>query len=79
MLDLIQIGSEVTGHYAGTSQGKVTGRIAGKVLTGNWSGSAPSDNGGFVLNFSADGKSFTGTWGTGTSRTNGRPWVGTRQ
>ena len=37
------------------------------------------ENGGFVLNFSADGKSFTGTWGTGTSRSNGGPWVGTRK
>jgi hypothetical protein len=44
VLDLLQIGSEVTGHYAGTSQGKVTGRITGKVLTGNWSGSAPGDD-----------------------------------
>ncbi|MGZ3257420.1 MAG: hypothetical protein ACXU68_11690, partial [Croceibacterium sp.] len=79
VLDLIQIGAEVTGAYAGTSQGKVTGRMAGKVLTGNWTGSAPGDNGGFVLNFSADGKSFSGTWGTGTSRNNGGPWVGTRK
>ena len=79
MLDLIQSGAEVTGAYAGTSRGKVTGRIAGKVLTGNWMGSAPGENGGFVLNFSADGKSFTGTWGMGTSRNNGGPWVGTRK
>ncbi|HEX6705592.1 MAG TPA: hypothetical protein VF169_12590 [Albitalea sp.] len=79
VLDLIQTGAEVTGTYAGTSQGKVTGRIAGKVLTGRWTGSAPDDKGGFVLNFSADGKSFTGTWGTGTSRNNGGPWVGARK
>ena len=79
VLDLTQIGAEVTGAYAGTTEGKVTGRIAGKVLTGNWTGSAPNDNGGFVLNFSADGRSFTGTWGTGTSRNNGGPWVGTRK
>ena len=79
VLDLVQIGAQITGTYGGTSQGKVTGRIAGKVLTGNWTGSAPDDHGGFVLNFSADGKSFTGTWGTGTSRNNGGPWVGTRK
>ena len=78
VLDLIQIGAEVTGAYTGTSQGKVTGRIAGNVLTGTWTGTAPGDNGGFVLKFGADGKSFTGTWGT-TSRTNGGPWVGTRK
>ena len=79
VLDLIQIGAEVTGAYAGTSKGKVNGTIAGKVLTGTWTGAAPDDNGGFALNFSANGKSFTGTWGTGTSRTNGGPWVGTRK
>jgi hypothetical protein len=78
-LDLIQSGNEVSGTYAGSSQGKVTGRFAGKVLTGQWTGSAPGDNGGFVLNFSADGKSFTGTWGSGASRDNGGPWIGTRR
>ncbi|HEU5297525.1 MAG TPA: hypothetical protein VFU71_22290 [Burkholderiaceae bacterium] len=79
VLDLVQIGAEVTGAYAGSSRGKVTGKIAGNVLTGHWAGGAPDDNGGFVLNFSPDGKSFTGTWGTGASRNNGGPWVGTRR
>ena len=78
VLNLIQVGAEITGAYAGTSQGKVAGRITGKVLIGNWTGSAPNDNGGFVLHFSANGTSFTGTWGTGISRNNGGPWVGTR-
>lgn len=79
MLVLIQVGREITGAYSGTSQGKVAGTITGKVLTGTWTGTAPNDNGGFVLKFGADGKSFTGTWGAGNSRTNGGTWVGTRR
>ena len=79
VLDLVQSGAQVTGTYTGTSQGRVTGRLAGKFLIGNWTGSAPDDNGGFSLYFSEDGKTFTGTWGTGTSRNNGGPWVGTRK
>jgi hypothetical protein len=79
VLDLTQTGAKITGAYAGSSQGKVTGTIAGRVLTGTWTGTVPGDNGGFVLDFKADGTSFTGTWGTGTSRTNGGPWVGIRK
>lgn len=78
-LELTQIDAEVTGTYTGTNVGKVAGRIAGRVLTGNWAGPAPGEQGGFVLHFSADGKSFTGTWGMGSSRNNGGPWVGTRR
>lgn len=79
LLDLVQVGAQVSGTYAGSSQGKVTGQIAGKVLAGSWRGSAPGDSGSFVLHLSADGRSFTGTWGTGTSRNNGGPWVGARR
>ena len=61
MLDLVQTGSEVTGAYTGSSQGQVTGRIAGNVLTGHWVGGVPGDGGGFELNISADGKTFSGT------------------
>lgn len=52
----------------------------GTEVTGAYAGSAAAEGGGgFVLTFSADGKSFTGTWGTGTSRNNGGAWVGTRK
>ena len=78
VLDLTQRGAAVTGTYSGTNEGKVKGSLAGNVLTGNWSG-APDDSGGFVLRFSADGRSFTGTWGTGPSSTDGGPWTGTRK
>ena len=50
------------GAYTGSIPGQVTGRIAGNVLTGQWVGTVAGDSGGFVLNFSADAKSFTGTW-----------------
>jgi hypothetical protein len=66
--DLTQKGAAVTGTYSGTNEGKVKGTVAGNVLTGNWTGAA-NDSGGFVLKFSADGKSFTGTWGMGASKT----------
>ncbi|HEY2558138.1 MAG TPA: hypothetical protein VGI48_00330 [Caldimonas sp.] len=79
VLDLTQTGTKITGAYSGSNQGKVTGTIAGRVLTGTWAGTVPGDNGGFVLDFKPDGKSFTGTWGGGTSRTNGGPWVGIRK
>ena len=79
VLDLVQVGTQVTGTYGGSSQGKVTGQIAGKVLAGNWTGSVPGDQGGFVLTLGADGKSFSGTWGTGGSRNNGGPWIGARK
>lgn len=79
VLDLVQDGVQVSGTYTGTSQGKVAGRLAGNFLIGNWTGSAPDDHGSFSLYFSEDGKTFNGTWGTGTSRNNGGPWVGARK
>ena len=77
-LNLTQTGAAVTGTYSGTNLGKVRGTMAGNVLTGSWLGAA-NDSGGFVLRFSADGRSFTGTWGMGGSRTDGGPWVGARK
>jgi hypothetical protein len=78
VLELVQAGAAVTGSYSGTNQGKVKGTLSGDVLTGNWRGAA-NDGGGFMLRFSADGMSFTGTWGIGSSRTDGGAWVGARK
>ena len=78
LLDLRQKGTAVTGIYSGTNDGRVKGTIAGNVLTGSWLGAA-NDSGGFVLKFSADGKSFSGTWGMGASKTDGGPWEGKRK
>ena len=77
VLDLTQQGAAVTGTYSGTNEGKVKGTLAGNVLTGNWIGTG--DGGAFVLTFSADGKSFKGTWGMDRSKTDGGPWTGTRK
>jgi hypothetical protein len=79
VLDLVQSGTQVSGTYTGTSQGTVAGRLAGNFLIGNWTGTSPDDHGAFSLYFSEDGKTFNGTWGTGTSRNNGGPWVGGRK
>ena len=78
VLDLKQKGTAVTGIYSGTNDGKVNGTVAGNVLTGRWFGAA-NDSGAFVLTFSADGRSFNGTWGMGASKTDGGPWTGARK
>jgi hypothetical protein len=78
VLKLTQTGAAVTGTYSGTNEGTVKGTITGNALAGKWAGSA-SDSGGFVLKFSADGKSFEGAWGFGGSKTDGGPWMGKRK
>ncbi len=78
MLELRQNGTDVAGTYSGTNVGKVRGTVAGNVLTGRWLGAA-NDSGGFVLEFSADGRQFRGTWGNDTSSSDGGPWVGKRK
>jgi len=79
VLVLMQTGTQVSGTYTGTSQGTIAGRLAGNFLIGNWTGNTPEDHGAFSLYLSEDGQTFNGTWGTGTSRNNGGPWVGTRK
>lgn len=78
-LTLQQSGTTVTGNYTttGAPPGTVNGTLAGNVLTGTWGDSA-GGGGGLALTFSADGRSFTGTWGSGSSTTDGGPWTGTR-
>jgi hypothetical protein len=78
VLNLTQKGAAVTGTYSGTNEGQVKGTLAGNVLPGKWAGAA-NDSGGFVLTFNADGRSFSGTWGVGASRTDGGPGVSSRQ
>lgn len=83
-LTLQQQGDQVSGAYAYTNAGvQVQGRILGAV-TGNrldfaWEespGGAGSGHGSFTM--SADGASFTGTWGQGNSTTGGGNWNGKR-
>ncbi|MFO0694271.1 MAG: hypothetical protein U0230_11990 [Polyangiales bacterium] len=78
-LVLTQDGTQVTGQFTSTGSppGTVTGTFENDVLTGTW-----SDQGGgggkLVLTFAPDSRSFTGTWGSGDSATNGGSWTGNR-
>ena len=64
-MSMTQSGSSVTGFYE-HDDGKLSGTVSGKILTGRWSESptyaGPNDAGPMVLTMAADGKSFTGTW-----------------
>jgi len=78
-LALQQRGNAVSGTYAttGAPPGVVNGVLEGGVLTGTWSDEAGSV-GSMRLVFSASGRSFSGTWGSGTSATDGGAWSGSR-
>ncbi len=79
-LSLQQRQAFVTGIYTSNASmpGAMAGRFTGNVLSGRWTDATSS--GQFVLVFSADGRSFAGTWGrTLASATNGGPWTGSRQ
>lgn len=64
-LELQVQGGRVTGTY-GPNDGRIEGTVAGNVVQGTWRQNAPGRSGTswgtFVLNFSADGRSFTGRW-----------------
>lgn len=72
---------EVTGNYTKQGRGTFDGTLMGPVLTGTWSepGSVIGDETGrFTFLFRDDCCSFTGTWGTGESDSNGGEWSGMR-
>ena len=79
-MSLSQSGTAVTGFYT-HDQGKFTGTVKGRKLTGRWS-EAPTysganyDAGPAILTISADGKSFSGDWGYDGQ--GGGHWNGTR-
>ncbi|MBK8998731.1 MAG: hypothetical protein IPM35_23665 [Myxococcales bacterium] len=78
-LELTQSGTRVTGTYQYKSvQGSLTGTMDQNTLVIDWTevGGAGSGKGQFVMG--ADGRSFSGTWGTGASATSGGNWTGTR-
>lgn len=79
-LSLQQRGANVMGIYTSNASmpGALAGRFTGNVLRGRWTDAGSS--GQFVLTFSPDGQSFTGTWGRSlASATDGGPWTGRRQ
>lgn len=76
-VEMRQTGAKVVGTYAGKFPGRLEGAVEGRTLAFEWIGdNGERGRGAFVL--SDDGNSFTGTWGSGASTTNGGPWNGTR-
>jgi len=72
-LTLAQTGASVTGTWDGDKP--LTGTLNGSTLTGSWQPATGSGGGQFILTFAADGKSFSGTFGTGTAAAP-NPWTG---
>ena len=75
-------GNTVTGYYS-HDNGKISGTISGKTVSGTWS-EAPTyagnrDSGKFVWKFTDDFSSFSGTWGYGGSSTGSGGWSGTKK
>lgn len=78
-LTLQQNGANVVGSYVttGAPPGNVSGSLSQNILTGSWVDQAGS-SGGFQFVFAADGRSFRGTWGMGSSIASGGNWDGVR-
>ena len=71
----------ILGNYTRENIGSFDGTLTGPILTGTWSepGTVLGDKTGrFTFLFRDDCCSFTGTWGTGGSDTNGGDWSGMR-
>gem|GEM_PF-2383022 len=75
---LTQTGTAVTGTYEYNS-GRISGTASGATLSGRWDEGVETSggDGGFSWTMSADCKSFSGTWGSGSAST-GSAWTGTR-
>lgn len=78
---LTQSGVSVTGTYTHDS-GRIKATVSGNKLIGTWS-EAPSyapdrDAGDIEFNMSADGKTFSGSWGYG-SNLSGGSWTGSKR
>jgi len=80
-MTLSQSGGRVTGSYS-HDKGRIEGEVKEGVLTGAWSEAPsyapPDDSGRIVFRLSADGESFSGTWGYGASSDDGS-WEGRRK
>lgn len=75
---LTQSGGTLTGDYSGQFTGRLSGDVAGNLATLTWN-QTNGENGKAKFTLSADGDSFTGTWGSGSSATNGGAWNGKRK
>ena len=83
-MNMVQNGSSVSGTYT-FDDGRVTGTVSGKTLTGTWSENAdenaylPPDNAGDVqLNLSDDCNSIEGAWRYGSEGEMSGGWSGER-
>ncbi len=78
---LTQRGNIVTGHYT-HDQGRIEGAVSGNQMNGTWSEYptyAPKKDAGDVrFIMSADGKTFGGSWGYGSSLSDG-DWTGSKR
>ncbi len=75
---MTQSGTEVSGSYTGPFTGTLQGTVTGNVLDATWV-QTNGERGKARLSLASDGSRFTGTWGGGSSATNGGPWNGTRK
>jgi hypothetical protein len=63
--------------YAAAAGGTIRGSVSGNTLYFEWHEGGATGKGEFVT--TNGGKSFTGTWGDGTSTSSGGRWSGKRQ
>ena len=79
-LNLYKSGTQILGDWTSASnvQIQVKGTLVETVLSGGWTAPSTADLGQFVLTFSADGSSFSGSWGRNMDQL-GSTWTGTRQ
>lgn len=75
---LAQSGSGLSGDYSGQFSGKLAGSVDGNVATLTWT-QTNGENGKAKFTLASDGDSFKGTWGSGSSSTNGGAWNGKRK
>lgn len=76
-IKMTQTGDQVMGVYGGRFPGRLFGTVSGNRFEFQWIGdNGEKGRGVFVL--APDGNSFTGTWGSGESASNGGEWNGTR-
>jgi hypothetical protein len=76
-LTMTQTDNKVSGDYGGSYPGTLKGVVKGNTLIYAWY-NKNGDKGRGVFRISADGNSFTGTWGRRNSTTDGGPWNGKR-
>lgn len=77
-MNLSLSGDRLSGSYS-FQGGSITGKLDGLTATGTWSNSSKRNSGGFVWTFSADGKSFTGSYTISDSKDESYNWSGRKR